>query len=133
MERLLGRGARPGEGGGGAGLTPLHHASRGGHVGCCLALLRAGADAGARSAGGATPLHRAAYMGHADVVKILLRHGSPSGARDCDGLSPADKARARGHAALALLLDEAEAQLPGGKGVGGEKTPGRPEYLASPS
>ena len=73
---------------------------------CCRALLRAGADSGARSVGGATPLHRAAFMGHGEVAELLLAYGTPVGACDSDGLTAADKAAAQGHIALARRLKD---------------------------
>jgi len=63
------------------GSTPLHMASRQGHVALARALLAAGAPVDARCAGGCTALHRAAANGHAGVVRLLRAHGADMEAR----------------------------------------------------
>ena len=84
--------------GGTSGYTPLHYASRSGHVEVMRALIQAGADVNARiRASQATPLHRAAYCGHAQAVELLIESGAEVDGRDADGKSAVDKAREQGH------------------------------------
>lgn len=59
---------------GGAGLSPLHFAARGGlagHLRCAEMLLEAGAAVDARSKLEATPLHRAAAAGTMPMIETL--------------------------------------------------------------
>eukprot|EP00127_Corallochytrium_limacisporum_P006284 Clim_evm28s224 gene=Clim_evmTU28s224 len=74
-----------------AGLTPLHYASRSGHVDCVNYLIKLGAAVNAGSNSGATPLHRAAVMGQEKVVEILINAGADPSLRDADGFTPAHK------------------------------------------
>jgi len=87
---------RPGSRGGGdgyptggrsrtlAGLTPLMHAARGGHLSCVIALLEARARVDAEDEDGATPLHFAAASGDLDVFKAMLLAGADSSVQDSD-------------------------------------------------
>lgn len=58
------------------GLTPLHYASRHGHVPVVKRLLAAGADPNRPEKYGFTPLHEAAENDHATVAEVLVRHGA---------------------------------------------------------
>ena len=58
------------------GETPLHRAAIGGHLAAAEALLRAGADVGAKGRGGITPLDVAQNNKHEQVVELLRRHGA---------------------------------------------------------
>jgi ankyrin repeat protein len=71
-----------------SGETPLHVASRRGHVEIVKLLLEHGADPNIRDMYGETPLHDAAYWGHADVVKLLLEHGADLSAKNKYGETP---------------------------------------------
>lgn len=72
------------EASGGAGLVPLHYASRAGKKDAALFLLsRAPWRAFCLSNGGATPLHKAAACGHDQIVDMLLR-GCAKGDEDAD-------------------------------------------------
>lgn len=58
------------------GLTPLHYASRRGHLGVVGRLIEAGASVNVQEAYGFTPLHEAAENGHLEVVKVLVERGA---------------------------------------------------------
>ena len=58
------------------GVTPLHHAAEGGHLAAAEALLRAGADVGAKNENGHTPLFLAQGNRHEQVAELLRRHGA---------------------------------------------------------
>ncbi len=64
------------------GYTPLHLASRAGHVGVVEALLEAGADPNAYTTTGAAALHFAAEADAAPVIGALARHGANVNAPD---------------------------------------------------
>ena len=93
-------------GDGSSGYTPLHFASRAGHVAIVEALLAAGANPNAKTAsGGATPLHRAAFAGHAAVVEAMLKcRATDITLEDADGQTAVQKALLQGHAHVAQLL-----------------------------
>lgn len=95
-----------------SGYTPLHYASRAGHVDVVRALLEAGAAVNAATtAGRATPLHRAAYVGHVEVVKLLLHAGALPDLEDYpEGHTALDKARQQGHLQVVELLEKAVEQ-----------------------
>ena len=52
--------------------TPLHYASRDGHIDIVKLLVDLGADIEVRTDFGSTPLHLASYRGHIDMVKLLV-------------------------------------------------------------
>jgi Ankyrin repeats (3 copies) len=88
-----------------SGYTPLHYASRAGHLAIVKVLIEAGAAVNASTtAGGGTPLHRAAYAGHADVVEVLLQSGAAVDLEDADGQTAVYKATQQGHLKVAELL-----------------------------
>mmetsp|Transcript_54721 Transcript_54721/g.175532 ORF Transcript_54721/g.175532 Transcript_54721/m.175532 type:complete len:193 (+) Transcript_54721:69-647(+) len=66
------------------GLTPLMHASKGGHLTCVMALLDARAAVNADDEDGATSLHFAATSGDIDVFKALILAGADVNATDVD-------------------------------------------------
>ena len=87
--------------------TPLHLASRAGSSAVVAALLKAGADAGARATTtGVTTLHLAASAGNADVVKLLLDAGADANAKESEwGQTPLMFAAAQNRPeAIAMLL-----------------------------
>ena len=62
--------------------TPLHVASRWGHVEIARVLLRHGADTEAQDNGDHTPLELVTLQGHVEVSQILLEHGANANAQD---------------------------------------------------
>jgi ankyrin repeat protein len=71
------------------GLTPLLYAVRQGHHESAAALLKAGADVNAVSAGDRTsPLLMAIINGHFDLARVLIDHGANPNALSAQGVSP---------------------------------------------
>ena len=58
------------------GWTPLHYASRYGHVGVARMLMECGADVSAQAKDRWTPLHHASYCGLVDMTRMLVEHGA---------------------------------------------------------
>lgn len=87
--------------------SPLHVASRLGHLEIVRSLLQNAAPMDAKDALGGTPLHLAAHNGHHEVVALLVDHGAAVDLLD-DRLAqtPLFSAAARGHAAIVELLLE---------------------------
>ena len=66
-------------------LTPLHLASKEGHLGVARILIEHGADAAAKDNLGSTPLHRASESGHVELARFLVKHGADVAAKDQGG------------------------------------------------
>jgi ankyrin repeat protein len=93
--------------GGFTGHSPLHYASRAGHIEIVKLLLSNNADPNRQTtAGGATALHRAAFSGHLQIVKLLLDYGASPLLHDRDGCTALDKSISQGHEAVTRLLRE---------------------------
>ena len=94
--------------GGASGYTPLHYASREGHLDCVTFLIKQGARVDqSTSSGNATALHRAAYTGQVKVVKALLAAGADALLRDADNETPLHKGCAFGSVGCVEVLLEA--------------------------
>ena len=87
-------------------LTPLHLASKEGHLGVARILIEHGADAAAKDNLGSTPLHRASESGYVELARFLVEHGTDAAAKDQGGWTPLHRASAAGHVELARLLLE---------------------------
>jgi ankyrin repeat protein len=70
------------------GMTPLHHATRQGHVEAALALLEGGADINEKSADGSTPMLIATINGHWDLALQLLQTGADPNLASAAGATP---------------------------------------------
>jgi ankyrin repeat protein len=86
--------------------TPLHLASRQGHMEVGQLLIEHGANAAAWDGNGWTPLHWACYGGHVELARLLIEHGADAAARNWIGWTPLHRACDGGHVELAQLLIE---------------------------
>lgn len=88
------------------GDTPLHVASRWGHVEIVKLLLNYGADPYSENVYGNTPLHIAAFEGKAKVIEEFLIRGIDPDIRNNNGNTPLHEASCRGNIeAIKVLLD----------------------------
>ncbi|CAG5006039.1 unnamed protein product [Parnassius apollo] len=88
IEYLLSKGAIVDAIGGELLSTPLHWATRQGHLEATVLLVRAGADPALRDAEGCACLHLAAQFGHTAVVAYLVARGADPDAPDAGGMTP---------------------------------------------
>ncbi|XP_041973310.1 palmitoyltransferase Hip14 [Aricia agestis] len=88
IEYLLSKGAVVDAIGGELQSTPLHWATRQGHLEATVVLVNAGADPSVRDAEGCACLHLAAQFGHTAVVAYLVARGTPPDAPDAAGMTP---------------------------------------------
>jgi ankyrin repeat protein len=91
--------------------TPLHVASRRGHVKLAQVLLEHGADTEARNGVKDTPLLLASRKGHVELVRDLLKHKANTETRNFSGCNALEWAMFRDHVDVALLLMECGADL----------------------
>jgi Ankyrin repeats (3 copies)/Ankyrin repeat len=91
--------------------TPLHAASRGGHLQAVRFLLQQGVGVDARARYNYTPLTVASWYGLCDIVRCLLEHGADVDLLDDDGETPLISAAYRGHADIVRLLLEHKANV----------------------
>ena len=68
--------------------TPLHLASRNGHLKSACVLIEHGADLTAQNRDGQTPLHLALQMGQVIVARMLIEHGADLTAQNSDWQTP---------------------------------------------
>ncbi|XP_053600142.1 palmitoyltransferase Hip14 [Plodia interpunctella] len=88
IQYLLAKGARVDAVGGELQSTPLHWATRQGHLEATVLLIRAGADPSLRDAEGCACLHLAAQFGHTAVVAYLVARGVSPDEADAGGMTP---------------------------------------------
>ncbi|CAB3221760.1 unnamed protein product [Arctia plantaginis] len=88
MQYLLSKGAAVDAIGGELQSTPLHWATRQGHLEATVLLMRAGADPSIRDAEGCASLHLAAQFGHTAVVAYLVARGVNPDEPDAGGMTP---------------------------------------------
>ncbi len=86
--------------------TPLHLASRAGHVEVARFLVEHGADATAQDEDGSTPLHRVSEDGHVEVARVLVEHGADVTTQNKNGWTPLHEATVRGSVDIARFLVE---------------------------
>src|SRR6266851_5397235 len=84
--------------------TPLHLASREGHVDAARILVGHGADVTAQDKSGWSPLHQALARSHVELARILVGRGADVTAQDNDGRSPLHEVSAWGNVELAQIL-----------------------------
>ena len=68
--------------------TPLHWASRQGHIGVIVQLLAAGANPALRDGEGCAAVHLAAQFGHTAIVGYLVAKGESVNSPDSNGMTP---------------------------------------------
>ena len=91
--------------------TPLHLASRNGHVKAACKLIEHGADVSAQNNGGATPLHLALEKRQIEVARMLIERGADLTAQNNDGKTPLHLASQMGQVDAARMIIERGADL----------------------
>lgn len=84
---LLERGSHVDAVGGELNATPLHWATRQGHLGACVQLMQAGADPSLRDTEGCSCLHIAAQFGHTAICAYFIARGVNPDLQDRSGLT----------------------------------------------
>lgn len=93
--------------------TPLHAASRGGHVDFARILLEHGAEANSQDDDKWTPLHIASQGGHAELAELLMEYGADVNTQDNYKSTPLRLAFDGGHVEFARVLIEHGADVNG--------------------
>lgn len=88
MKFFLDKGAEVDAIGGELNATPLHWATRQGHLSAVVILMNAGADANIQDAEGCSCIHLAAQFGHTAVVAYFVARGVSADSQDRGGMSP---------------------------------------------
>ena len=91
--------------------TPLHLASKYGHVNAARMLIEHGADVAAQNKDGETPLHLASQEGQVEVTDMLTERGANVMAQNNHGLTPLHLASVLGQVQVALKLIERGADV----------------------
>jgi ankyrin repeat protein len=91
--------------------TPLHLASRNGHMKAASKLIERGADLTAQNNYGETPLHVASQMGQVVVARMLIERGADLTAQNHYGQTPLHLALQKGQVDVARMLIERGADL----------------------
>ena len=92
-------------------VTPLHLASRDGHLEVTRVLLEHGTDVNARDISKWTPLRHALDEGHVEVARVLVENGGDVGAQGMDDWMPLHWASRHGQAELVEVLLEHGADM----------------------
>jgi ankyrin repeat protein len=87
-----------------AGLSPLHYAARGGHVGVLGILLCGDVNVDIVSTNGSTPLHLAAENGTVSAIHLLIDAGADPNKKTNSGDAPVALAVSSGDVAVTELL-----------------------------
>ena len=90
LRLLIRRGANIDFSRAGDGATPLHLATKAGHIDVTETLLSKGAYVNAADRNGNTPLHLAAVGGQREIIDCLLRHGADTEVVNKGGKTPSD-------------------------------------------
>ena len=85
---LIHRGAKVDAIGGELQSTPLHWATRHGHLSSVVLLIQNGADYSIQDAEGLTPLHLACQSGFMNIVAYLIAKGDDVNSVDAKGMTP---------------------------------------------
>ena len=91
--------------------TPLHLASRKGHIDLVQVLVGCGADVSVQDKNGWTPLHWASDLGREAMARTLVECGADMSARDEDGWAPLHRALDKGRVDVAQMLVERGADV----------------------
>jgi ankyrin repeat protein len=91
--------------------TPLHLASRSGHVKAACKLIEHGADVSAQNKGGRAPLHLASSWGQVDAARMLIERGADLTAQDDGGNTPLHLALGGGKIDVTRMLIERGADV----------------------
>jgi ankyrin repeat protein len=93
--------------------TPLHLASRNGHLKAACTLIEHSANARAQNNNGETPLHFASQMGHVDVARMLIERGAGADVNAPGGslMTPLHLTAYHGKVGVAELLLECGAEV----------------------
>ena len=85
-------------------LTPLHLASREGHLHIAWFLIQYGANGAYQDGDGSSPVHLAFFNGHLKLAQLLVEHCANTAAQDQHGSTPLHQASKRGHLDLARFI-----------------------------
>ena len=86
--------------------TPLHVASKFGHLDICQLILKHIPDKNPKQRNGWTPLHAACYHGHLKICKLMLETVSDPNPKLSNGKTPLDLAVKKGFLEIVQLFDE---------------------------